>query len=53
MGELFKQPTVNGLVKLITAAPQPDFANAAGMSRARFRQELRRRRQHSLQPAEP
>jgi amino acid adenylation domain-containing protein len=45
MIELFKHPSVNALVELIGAASKPDLAAESAATRAKLRQQLRRRRQ--------
>ena len=48
MADLFRRPTINALAELIAEVPKSDFNDFAadsGSSRARLRQEMRRRRQ--------
>ena len=52
MADLFKRPNVNAFAELIDAAPEHNFAAESGSSRARFRQQLRRRR-HGQQHQKP
>jgi acyl-coenzyme A synthetase/AMP-(fatty) acid ligase/acyl carrier protein len=48
MVDMFKHPTVNGLAELVGGITKSDLAAEAGITRARFRQQMRRRRQHSF-----